>query len=82
MSESPFAGVRILSGQPTEDEVVALIAGLAAAALAVEPEPEEVTRPRVRWRDPGRGLRLSPLGRKGGRGPDEWRWSLRSMQNW
>ncbi|SNT17243.1 Acyl-CoA carboxylase epsilon subunit [Micrococcales bacterium KH10] len=79
---NPWAGMRILRGDPTEDEIVALIAGLAATAPQPTPDPEEVSRPRERWRDPGRGLRMSPLGRKGGRGPDEWRWSLRAMQNW
>lgn len=80
MTESALPGVKIVRGDPSEDEIVALIAGLAAMTPA--PEPDDVARARVRWRDPGRGLRMSPLGRKGGRGPDEWRWSLRAMQNW
>ncbi|GAA2245497.1 hypothetical protein GCM10010401_18630 [Rarobacter faecitabidus] len=80
MSEPAFNGLRIVRGEPTDVEIVALIAGLAAAVPAEEDDP--LTRARERWRDPGRGLRMSPLGRQGGRGHDEWRWSLRAMQNW
>lgn len=69
-------GVRVVRGAPSDDEVVALIAGLATMTAGV-PEPEEVSRPRNRWRDPARTIGLSPIGRKGGRGPDEWRWSTR-----
>jgi len=70
------SGVRIVKGSPTETEVVALIAGLASVAATL-PETEDAVRRRVRWRDPARLLGMSPLGRAGGRGEDEWRWSLR-----
>jgi len=69
-------GVRIVKGSPTDSELVALIAGLATVA-AQPPESEDQVRRRVRWRDPARQLGTSPLGRAGGRGDDEWRWSLR-----
>jgi len=70
------AGVRIVSGSPTDTEVVALIAGLATVASAAA-EPDDQHRGRVRWLDPVRRPVPAPLSRTSTRGEDEWRWSLR-----
>ena len=68
MTELP--PVRIVRGTPDEDEVAALIAGLAAAQQDdVEPA---APAPRSAWRR-GTGRSGDGFGRTG----DDWRWSLR-----
>jgi len=60
--------LRIVRGEPTDAEVVALVTALTAASAA-PPVPE---RPRSRWADRAAQLRtpLSP-------GPDAWRAATR-----
>ncbi len=68
MTELP--PVRIVRGTPDDDEVAALIAGLAAAQ---QPDAEPTApAPRSAWR---RGT--TRAGESFGRTPDCWRWSVR-----
>lgn len=65
--------VRVVRGAPDDDELAALVAGLAASAPSDEnhhePLAEDWTQ-RRRWREGARSLTdpLTP-------GPDAWRWS-------
>ncbi len=63
MSERPL--LRVVRGDPSDEEVAALTAVLAAAASQPEPEP---TAPRSAWGDPAHRLRV-PLRP----GPGAWR---------
>ncbi len=56
MTETPF--LRIVRGEPSADELAALVAVLAARSAASPPAP----RPRPAWSDPARrlGLRARP----------------------
>ena len=63
--------VRVVRGEPDEEELAALVAGIlavAAAAAPAEPEPD-ATAP---WADHGRRL----LGATARPGSNTWRWSL------
>ena len=65
--------VRVVRGEPDDDELAALVAGLAASTPAGEHHHEtlaEVGTERRRWREGARALTdpLTP-------GPDAWRWS-------
>ncbi len=63
--------VRVVRGEPDEEELAALVAGIlavAAAAAPSEPEPETAAP----WADHGRRLR----GATATPGPGTWRWSL------
>lgn len=62
MTEPPF--LRVVRGEPTAEELAALVAVLAARAAAAPVQP----RPRSAWADPASRLRvpLTP-------GPAAWR---------
>ena len=62
MTEPPF--LRVVRGEPTAEELAALVAVLAARAAAAPARP----RPRSAWADPASRLRvpLTP-------GPAAWR---------
>ncbi len=75
-ARSQAIGVRVVRGEPSEEEIVALIAGLVTMSAATA-EPEEQIRQRHRWQDPARTMAISSYTRAGSRGPDEWRWSVR-----
>lgn len=69
--------VRVVRGAPDEDELAALVAGLAAGTPATvsgagvpEAEPVHAVRARRRWREAAQ--RLSDPWAPG---PDAWRWS-------
>ena len=62
--------VRVVRGDPDEEELAALVAGIIAVAASLhEPEPEVIHLPP--WTDHGRriGVALAPA-------PTAWRWSL------
>jgi hypothetical protein len=62
--------VRVVRGDPDEEELAALVAGIIAMASSLhEPEPEVVHLPP--WSDHGRRLGARTLP-----GPTAWRWSL------
>ncbi len=62
--------VRVVRGDPDEEELAALVAGIIAAAASLrEEEPEHVELPP--WTDHGRRL---GAGRHPG--PTSWRWSM------
>lgn len=52
MTETPVPLLRIVRGEPTPEEVAALVAVLTARASAVPPAPPV----RPAWSDPGRRL--------------------------
>ena len=64
--------LRVVRGTPDHDELVALVAGLAAAVPAIDDDP---AAPAAHWAAPSRTRRVL-----GGRGPDAWRWSARWAQ--
>ena len=66
MSEQPV--LRIVRGEPTAEELAALLAVITARAVTHEP----AERPRSAWAESARGLRrpISP-------GPGAWRLSQR-----
>ncbi|RCV48413.1 acyl-CoA carboxylase subunit epsilon [Marinitenerispora sediminis] len=69
----PGAHLRVVRGDPTPEEVAALVAVLTARARAARAAREAAAAPRrSAWRDPSRLLR-APLRP----GPDAWRTSLR-----
>lgn len=62
--------VRVVRGDPDEEELAALVAGIIAAAASLrDEEPESVELPP--WTDHGRRLGAGPHP-----GPTSWRWSL------
>ncbi len=67
--------VQVVRGAPDDVELVALVAGLVAAAAPGEDDGPEDAAPRTGWADrsrtvPGAGATWRP-------GPDAWRRSLR-----
>ena len=65
--------VRVVRGAPDDDELAALVAGLAASTPPEEHPHEALTESwteRRRWREGARTL-TNPLTP----GPDAWRWS-------
>jgi hypothetical protein len=63
--------VRVVRGEPDEEELAALVAGIlavAAASAPAEPEPDAAAP----WADHGRRL----LGSTARPGASTWRWSL------
>ena len=62
--------VRVVRGDPDEEELAALVAGIIAVAASLhEPEAEIVHLPP--WRDHARRLNVGFVP-----GPTTWRWSL------
>ena len=59
--------LRVVRGEPTEEELAALVAVLAARAAGAR-RPEDDTRPRSQWRSRARNIR-PPIGP----GPGAWR---------
>jgi Acyl-CoA carboxylase epsilon subunit len=53
VTETPY--LRVVRGQPTAEELAALVAVLAAASAAAAPPP----RPRSAWADPARRLGIT-----------------------
>lgn len=72
----PPPHVHVVRGEPDEAELVALVAGLAAARAqdAHEPPAGEDGTAVSAWSDRGRTLR--GVGRAATPGADAWRWSL------
>ena len=66
----PF--VSVVRGEPDEDELAALVAGLASATGT---DTAVVASPVSAWSDHAR--RLLGAGANGPRGDGAWRWSLR-----
>ncbi|OLF04281.1 acetyl-CoA carboxylase biotin carboxyl carrier protein subunit [Actinophytocola xinjiangensis] len=66
--ETERPALRVVRGEPTDAEVVALVTALAA----VSAPPPPAARPRSRWADRAAGLR-APLAH----GPDAWRAATR-----
>jgi hypothetical protein len=67
VSTASRPGLRIVRGEPTEAEVAALVAVVAARAAVAAQAP--TTGPgRSSWADPARRLRIT-----GRPGPDAWR---------
>lgn len=66
VTESP-PFLRVVRGEPTAEEVAALVAVLAARAAAAA-RSRSRTRPRSAWADPARRLPGPPLP-----GPQSWR---------
>lgn len=71
--------VRVVRGAPDEDELAALVAGLAAGTVLAAgdlrpPDAAEATarRARHRWREAAQHLAGPTVP-----GPDAWRWSSR-----
>ena len=62
MTETPY--LRVVRGEPTAEELAALVAVLAARSAAAAPAP----RPRSAWADPARRLGLTARP-----GPGGWR---------
>jgi uncharacterized caspase-like protein len=63
--------VRVIRGEPDEEELAALVAGIIAAASSLASmEPEVVEQPP--WSDHARRLGTQPAP-----GPSTWRWSAR-----
>lgn len=65
------ARVQVVSGTPDNDEVAALVAGLAAVSFAPHDVAED--QPQQQWVNRGRTLSSRGLGSAG---TDQWRWSL------
>ena len=65
MTETPY--LRVVRGEPTAEELAALVAVLAARSAATAPAP----RPRSAWADPARRLGLTAQP-----GPGAWRRSV------
>ena len=65
MTENPL--LRVVRGEPTPEELAALVAVLTARAAAAAPPP---VRPRSAWADPARRLGLTHRA-----GPSAWRHS-------
>jgi hypothetical protein len=62
--------VRVVRGDPDEEELAALVAGILAAAASLrDSEPEQVEL--APWTDHGRRLGAGPHP-----GPSTWRWSM------
>ena len=64
--------VRVVRGEPDDDELAALVAGLMASAAGPLPDPDPALP--GGWADHARWLRGASDVR---RGADAWRWSLR-----
>jgi Acyl-CoA carboxylase epsilon subunit len=63
VTETPY--LRVVRGEPTAEELAALVAVLAARSAAA---PAPTRRPRSAWADPGRRLGLTHRA-----GPGAWR---------
>ncbi|WP_435299613.1 acyl-CoA carboxylase subunit epsilon [Timonella sp. A28] len=66
--------VKVVGGQPNDDEVAALVASLVAVASAQPDDEADDAAPQNQWTNHQR--RLEP--RTPTRGRDAWRWSLRA----
>ncbi|MCB2413533.1 acyl-CoA carboxylase subunit epsilon [Demequina sp. TTPB684] len=69
------ASMRVVRGAPNDDELAALVAGMAAMASVAHDE-EEPGSPTSAWMDRARTMRGIKVGVLG-RGPGAWRHSLR-----
>lgn len=70
------ASLRVVSGQPDDEELAALVAGVVAYATTVDSDDETPGSPTSAWMDRSRTMR----GRRAGvlsRGDTAWRHSLR-----
>lgn len=69
MSEQADAPVlRVVRGDPTAEELAALVAVLAASGSAAASAAATAARPRPEWRNRARGMRALPA-----TGPGAWR---------
>ncbi|HET9255695.1 MAG TPA: acyl-CoA carboxylase subunit epsilon [Pseudonocardiaceae bacterium] len=73
-SAEPPPEMRIIRGEPSDDELAALVTVLTELARAAAPDPAGT---RYGWADPAQRLRTSPPG-----GPGGWRVPPRGHRAW
>lgn len=70
------SAMRIVRGDPDDEELAALVAGMVAVAASVSIEEEQPLASSA-WMDRLRTMRGRPISGPLGRGPHAWRTSLR-----